>query len=369
MLKQKTASRRKAGRRVRLVVLTALMVVISLLASSVYAAPPAEGEGIRNPFLRSPDKFVAEKNGQICLFDRELRELSCLDMGKEPSYNAPTDELVYSRFGNIVLMDMGSEELYQVTGCGIDERRPAFSPDGGQIAFDTNLHDQRDIYLVKPSGEGHTRLTDNPADDWDPFFSPDGTRITFTSGRDGNDEIYVMNEDGSGQTRLTNDPAADHSPTWSPDGEWIAFVSHRDGSPKIYVMKPDGSDVRVVGEGVDPSWAGLNSLIFIRDGAIAQSSVPAPEPAAVIPTATARNLPRMITWVVQEGESPYGKWDELDYSQDAIWSEWPVWLQDLMDRYGLDYCPLSVCNRPDVVVVQEGDEYQVANPDLWNYGE
>ena len=47
-----------------------------------------------------------------------------------------------------------------------------------------------------------------------PAWSPDGGRIAFTSDLDGsgrhvNYEIYVMNADGTGATRLTNNAASD----------------------------------------------------------------------------------------------------------------------------------------------------------------
>jgi hypothetical protein len=78
-----------------------------------------------------------------------------------------------------------------------------------------------------------------------PAWSPDGSRIVYESVVDANSDIFMMNADGSGQVRLTDDVAGDYNPVWSPDGEHIAFASYRSPSG-IYVMRTDGSDVRLV---------------------------------------------------------------------------------------------------------------------------
>jgi Tol biopolymer transport system component len=60
------------------------------------------------------------------------------------------------------------------------------------------------------------RLTDNAAEDMFPTWSPDGSQIAFQSDRDGNSEIYVMNADGINLRNLTNNPADDTLPAWYP---------------------------------------------------------------------------------------------------------------------------------------------------------
>ena len=48
------------------------------------------------------------------------------------------------------------------------------------------------------------------------YFSPDGTQIAFQSNRTGNRDIYLMNADGSNQIQLTRNRADDRWPSWSP---------------------------------------------------------------------------------------------------------------------------------------------------------
>ena len=151
--------------------------------------------------------------------------------------------------------------------------RPAWSPDGTQIAFDSDRDGNDEIYVMAADGSQPTRLTRNSARDWRPAWSPDGTQIAFDSDRDRNDEIYVMAADGSQPTRLTRNDADDRSPAWSPDGTQIAFDSDRDGNNEIYVMAADGSQptrlTRNSGSDWRPAWSPDGTQIAFhsdRDG-------------------------------------------------------------------------------------------------------
>lgn len=69
-----------------------------------------------------------------------------------------------------------------------------------------------------------------------PAWSPDGRQIAFTGDKDGNREIYVMNADGTGLVRLTDNTVEDGTPSWSPHGRQIAFARRVLGRPQIFVM-------------------------------------------------------------------------------------------------------------------------------------
>src|SRR5882724_5207201 len=130
--------------------------------------------------------------------------------------------------------------------------RPAWSPDGIKIAFQSNRADHTEIYMMDANGSGVIRLTDNlPNQCTHPFgcpgesapsWSPDGTKIALDPLFRGR-EIYLANVDGSGVTQLTHNVATDAYPAWSPDGTKIAFGSDRDGNGELYVMNADGSGV------------------------------------------------------------------------------------------------------------------------------
>jgi Tol biopolymer transport system component len=134
-----------------------------------------------------------------------------------------------------------------------NDRQPAVSPDGKQIAFvrgtgNPQVNATREVYVMDAKdddgdGEGDNlrRLTDNGVSDAGPAWSPDGQRIVFQSNRDGNNELYVMDADGTDVVRLTNDPASDSQPVFFPDGTKIAFSTVRTGDSEVFVMNADGS--------------------------------------------------------------------------------------------------------------------------------
>lgn len=97
------------------------------------------------------------------------------------------------------------------------------------------------IYRVDSNGNNEQALTGSSYSSRDPAWSPDGSEIIFASNIDGDDyEIYVMDangEDPSQWRQLTNNSWNDRGPAWSPSGEWIAYYSDRTGSDQIYVMR------------------------------------------------------------------------------------------------------------------------------------
>jgi dipeptidyl aminopeptidase/acylaminoacyl peptidase len=145
---------------------------------------------------------------------------------------------------------------------------PAYSPDGGRIAFTSARDGNREIYVMNADGSSQTRLThtagrvgnpDHESVDQNPAWSPDGRRIYFDSSRDGNLNVYVMNADGSGQTRLTDSPALDAIPIPSPDGRTVLFTSDRLDRDRreLFTMTVNGRGVRHVGRGTQGDWQRL----------------------------------------------------------------------------------------------------------------
>lgn len=135
---------------------------------------------------------------------------------------------------NIFVMDINGSNLTQLTNDVSNDQTPAWSPDGRHIAFASSPCTSPcnngqgwvdfDIYVMDSDGSNITQLTRGPSHDFDPAWSPDGGRIAFMSSSTpytclgeacDSFDIYVMDADGTNVMRLTNS-GNNTCPAWEP---------------------------------------------------------------------------------------------------------------------------------------------------------
>jgi TolB protein len=170
------------------------------------------------------------------------------------------------------LLEHGAQPINITNSPDIDDD-PDWSPDGQNIVFtrhpvtdnpQNSAH--AEIYVMRVTKQGTPvqdgqpnpqQLTHNSVEERAPAWSPDGKRIAYMCRQtlvnpppglpNGADfEICVMNADGTGQTRLTNNFLFEATPTWSPDGTQIVFarVPVVGQGNELFLMGQDGSAVQ-----------------------------------------------------------------------------------------------------------------------------
>lgn len=105
------------------------------------------------------------------------------------------------------------------------------------VAFRRTIGQSQDIYLMAADGSAFVNLTDDASVDSDPAWSPDGGRIAFVSTRSGNADLWVVNVDGTGLTQVTDDQGSIRFPQWSPDGSRIAYSANVNDQRDLYVVE------------------------------------------------------------------------------------------------------------------------------------
>jgi TolB protein len=112
-----------------------------------------------------------------------------------------------------------------------------------------------EVFVVNPGTGDALNLTRSPkSEDRYPCWSPDGNRVAFISDRAGGANLFIADADGSNVRQVTHTTAVCYMPSWqrTAHGERIVFGMHGD-RPEMASINPDGTDLKMLGDGHDPT--------------------------------------------------------------------------------------------------------------------
>jgi len=136
----------------------------------------------------------------------------------------------------------------------------AWSPDGKQIAFTSDIAGRFNLWKVNASGGWPIQLTQSDERQYGAAWSPDGKWIVYQQDHAGDElwDLYAVSSEGGQIVNLTNTPAIrEESPRWSHDGKTIALgYKPKEGSQyDIALLDWSTRKVRLITHEQQPGYA------------------------------------------------------------------------------------------------------------------
>lgn len=139
-----------------------------------------------------------------------------------PSWSPDGRQITFSsnwRIGHqIYVVDVASGEARRISPMTSGGCEPRFTRDGRRVCYVSRGHLRRTSRLVAhdlETGEEEV-LVDWPAMSYDPAFSPDGSEIAFASDMSGEFAIYRQRLSDGKAWRVTHGPGAARYPDYRP---------------------------------------------------------------------------------------------------------------------------------------------------------
>lgn len=241
--------------------------------------------------------------GAVPVTIRQITNWPGLDCN--PAFSPNEQSIAYSsdHTGNFEIfaksLAPGGREV-QLTDDGQQNFDPAWSPDGGFIAYYSMK--RHGIFVMPALGGVPRQVTEFGSH---PVWSPDGQSLTFqgVSSPDlgatsmGSSTVWIVNSQGGTPRQITRanyPPGSQYSPSWSLDGKRIAFLNFDTVSSQVWSVAIDGTGLQAITDRNtgDKSWPIYapdgKSIYYNRQEALWRTPVnpdngaPAGEPVKVV---------------------------------------------------------------------------------------
>ncbi len=139
---------------------------------------------------------------------------------------------------------------------------PSFAADGSAVYFHAEEGSESALMRAEPDDRGELHvatIVDDGARNYHVRVSPDGTQVAFDSDRDGERGVYVAGADGRGLRKVSGDGYA-AVPTWAPDGRRLAFLRAEPQQSRVWNLwlldRDSGRQTRITSFRTGQVWGG-----------------------------------------------------------------------------------------------------------------
>ena len=193
-----------------------------------------------------PGAIVYEQAGYIYLVDTgsgRAQKLN-IEVNGDLAWARPQFKKVVSMIRNAALSPTGVRAAFEARGeiftvaaekgdyrnltqsSGAHDRSPAWSPEGGQLAWLSDASGEYQLMLGDPLGVAPPRAIPLPSTAFfsDPAWSPDATQILL---QDSHQNLWAIEVASGKATKIDTEnypnPGRAFDVTWSPDSKWVAY--------------------------------------------------------------------------------------------------------------------------------------------------
>ena len=252
------------------------LIVPATIAALLVAAAPASATfpGRNGLIARGADDGVHVMRSD----GTHDRLVSRLGPARDPAWGPAGRRIAFSHEGSIWVVNLNGGTTRRVTH-GRHDSSPAWSSQGGAIAYSRSAWGSRGLWTVRLSDGRKTRIVADSVDQVD--WAPDGSWIAYVVDfnvhlvrPNGEDAHTIVDFRNPGNER----PYADGL-SWAPDASELAisvFLNACYGCNGVYTVRPDGSDLEPVAGDLEgaPVWSPAGRAIAYCHVSVPQTGEP-----------------------------------------------------------------------------------------------